>query len=181
MVGLVLLVASSGVIPFISPISSASATPLTESGSVGWSSEADWDNSTNESNVHHGVVPNTDQDDTDSVSLGESYNTPVGSDSLVGFYPLDEDSGSTAVDLAGTANNGTVSSSVRVDVEGVNDGSAYDLNGGDVNLGAPSELNFSGSSGISVFFRVKMDGNDLDGNGHWLIGRGSTSANDVSA
>lgn len=61
----------------------------------------DLDNALAEDGVVHESVGGTDHNDSSRVSQGHSYSSPVISTSLYHWYPLDEDSGTTATDIWG--------------------------------------------------------------------------------
>lgn len=72
-----------------------------------WDSAADWDAATSESGVEHESVAGTANDDASSVEQGYSYTEYQVTPDPVAHYPLQETSGSTANDVAGT-NDATI-------------------------------------------------------------------------
>jgi len=74
-------------------------------GTVTWETAADWDAAQSESGVVHESVANTDHDDDTIVKKGYAAGTPYRSTDLVAYYPLHEDSGTTANDLSGNSND----------------------------------------------------------------------------
>lgn len=66
-----------------------------------------WAESASESGAVHESVANTDHDNSAILKQGYQIANPYLSSSLVGYWPLQEDSGSTAYDFSGNNNDGT--------------------------------------------------------------------------
>lgn len=94
-----------------------------------WDTATEWDSATGEEGVVHESVTNSDHNDSTIVKQGYSVDAPYKSASLVGYWPLQEDTGTTAYDFAGT-NNGTVSGATQ-GATGVLGTSAYSFDGTD--------------------------------------------------
>jgi hypothetical protein len=118
--------------------------------SVSWSTASDWDNASSESGVVHEDVANTDHDDAGKVQLGYSYGSP--SSELDAWYPLHEDSGSTAYDVAGT-NDGAVQGSPTQGQTGILSTSSYSFDGIDDKIKQTKTL--SNQTHFSVAFWMK--------------------------
>lgn len=99
----------------------------------------DLDNATSESGVVHESVANTDHNDASNLKQGYSIESPYLSQNLVGYWPLQEDSGTTAYDFSGNANDGTTNGGVTVNQTGILGTSAYSFDGMDdyVDVGNP--------------------------------------------
>lgn len=95
-----------------------------------WDAVSDWDNATAESSVVHESTTNTDYSDAGEVRLGAPTSNRVGENSLIGHWLLQEDSGSTAHDFAGT-NDGSISGSPTLGATGLLGTSSYDFTGSD--------------------------------------------------
>lgn len=76
--------------------------------SFGDTTASDWDNAQAESFVHHEQPTATDWAASDIVELGLPTHDEGGT-ALEAYWPLDEDSGSTAHDVSGNSRDGTVS------------------------------------------------------------------------
>jgi hypothetical protein len=70
-----------------------------------WDTTTDWDSGTSAAGVVHEAVANTDHVDAGVVKQGYSVASPVPSSGLVGYWPLQEDSGGTAFDFSGVGNH----------------------------------------------------------------------------
>lgn len=105
-----------------------------------WETAADWDGAASESGVVHESVANTDHNDDTIVKQGYAIASPFLSADLVSYWPLDEDSGSTATDVAGTNDGATTGATVGV--TGILGTTAYSFDGTDdfVDLGNPHDL-----------------------------------------
>lgn len=88
-----------------------------------WETATDWDNAQSEDGVVHEAVTNTDHSDATIVKQGYRIASPYLSANLEGYWPLHEDSGSTAYDQVGT-NDGSVSGAT-VGVSGLLGTTAY--------------------------------------------------------
>lgn len=74
-----------------------------------WETQTDWDSATSENGVVHESVANVDHSDATLLKQGYSAASPFKSADLGAYYPLHEDSGSTAYDQSGNNNDGTIS------------------------------------------------------------------------
>lgn len=72
-----------------------------------WNTTTDWDSATQESGVVHENTSNTDFSAGSYVWKGYPAANPMFSSSLLNYYPLHEDSGTTAYDFSGNGNDGT--------------------------------------------------------------------------
>lgn len=102
----------------------------------------DLDASASEVGVVHESVANTDHDDANALKQGYPLASPLHATNLDGYWPLHEDSGTTANDFSGNGNDGTVSGATQ-GVTGILGTSAYDFDGADDFVGLPSMSNTS--------------------------------------
>ncbi|WP_440989179.1 PKD domain-containing protein [Haloarchaeobius baliensis] len=118
-----------------------------------WQTAADWDAATTESNVVH-----ADRGDHDAGAVQLGY--PTADTGLVAYYPVDENSGSTADDASG-GNDGTVDGATQ-GVPGILNTSAYSFDGVDDSVQAPTDLSSSlGTSGtVSAWIKTTQSGDD---------------------
>lgn len=149
-------------------------------GTLSWSTEADWDGAVSEDGVAHESVTNTDHSDAGSVLRGYSYANPYLSASLVGYWPLQEDTGSTAYDFGGT-NDGTLYDGVTQGVTSILETTGYSFdnsanrveisnqsaytNGGTGDLTAmawvrPHNISTDQSNDRNTFFIIRRSGTD---------------------
>lgn len=111
-----------------------------------WETASDWDTAQSESGVVHESVANTDHTDATILKQGYPYSSFNNiSPNPVAVWPLQEDSGSTAFDLAG-ANDGTINGptlgqsgllgTTAYSFDGVNDhvSTTYNLSEGDYTI-----------------------------------------------
>lgn len=106
--------------------------------SLSWNTSSDWDSVVSESRVVHESVANTDHSDAGALRKGYSYSDPLYSSSLVGYWPLDEDSGSTAYDVLGNNYEGTTHGGVNQGVSGISGTSSYGFDGSGTYVEYPS-------------------------------------------
>jgi hypothetical protein len=71
-----------------------------------WNTASDWDSATAESGVVHESVSNTDHNDDTVVKRGYPIASPIVSNGLIHYYPLQESSG-PAIDFAGNTDANT--------------------------------------------------------------------------
>lgn len=95
-----------------------------------WETATDWDNRQSESGVVHESVTNTDHNDDTIVKQGYSAASPLFQSDLKAYYPLHEDSGSTANDFSGNGNDGSITSGVTLGATGLLGTTAYNFAGG---------------------------------------------------
>lgn len=127
-----------------------------------WNTAAEWDGAASEAGVAHESVANTDHTDGTSIQQGYSYSTPFKSASLRMYHPMHEDSGTTANDISGNANDGTISGAT-VGVTGLLGSTAYSLDGTDDYVSFPSlGALFDGSNNFTVSAWVNADTNTGD-------------------
>lgn len=114
----------------------------------------DWDEEADSEGVVHQSVANTDHNDATKLKQGYDYqNFSEITPTPVACWPLHEDSGTTANDVAGT-NDGTYSGPT-LGQEGILGTTAPSFDGSDDYIDIPnniSGLDFSGSAAWSVFF-----------------------------
>lgn len=65
-----------------------------------------WDNIASSSGIVHENTSNTDQTDSTTVKIGYSLQEPLFDNNLIGYWPLQEDQGSTSYDFSSNSNNG---------------------------------------------------------------------------
>ncbi|QKQ98824.1 hypothetical protein GKQ38_04855 [Candidatus Nanohaloarchaea archaeon] len=75
--------------------------PAATASTVTWSDSSDWNNAVSDFGVVHESVTNTDHNDAGKLQKGYPIQNPVVSYGLVGYWPLQEDSGDTAYDFSG--------------------------------------------------------------------------------
>lgn len=119
-----------------------------------WSTAADWDAAVSESGVVHesfGDLPGAG-----TVQLGYPSSAP----NLEAYFPLDEDSGTTAADVTGNGYDGTIDSAT-LGQTGINGSTCFDFNGTDGHVtigGRPVDL----SQAFTFSARVYFDSLDSD-------------------
>lgn len=94
-----------------------------------WATDIAWDNAQSESLVHHEQPAGTDWAAADTVELGYPSHDGGGA-ALEGYWPLDEDSGSTANDVSGNGHDGSVSGATLGE-PGILGTTAYSFDGTD--------------------------------------------------
>lgn len=138
---------------------------------VDWSSSADWDGGQSDGGdtsgagfVHHEQPTGTDWSGADVVEKGYPSSDQGGSD-LVAYWPLDEDSGSTANDVTSNANDGTITGATTgvAAVLGTT-GYSFAAAGDEVAVPNDASLNFTGN--FSVSFWLNFDGISNTGGGN---------------
>ncbi len=126
------------------------ATPTPSPESVTWERSADWDASTARSRLIH---EDYGDHNASSVELGYEPTGPVA------FWPLDEDGGSTATDIAG-GNDGTVEGPI-LGGQGIVGTTSYDFDGTDDYVGDATDLAALRTTGsISTWIRTTQSGDD---------------------
>lgn len=116
-----------------------------------WSSGSDWDSSQSEQGVYHDSWSSTDHDDAGTVRHGYSIDNAFLSSDLAGYYPLQEDSGSTISGFwggsDGTANGGTPNQT------GIGSNSSWYFDGSGDNADLPIGSSvFQGNYTITVWY-----------------------------
>lgn len=127
---------------FLQAVSEAGAT-------LTWETAADWDGAASESGVAHESVANTDHNDATIIKQGYSVESPLRSVDLVGYWPLHEDSGSTANDFSGNNNDGTINGPA-VGVTGPLGTTGYSYDGVDDIVSVPGLFNDGESFSIAA-------------------------------
>lgn len=114
----------------IEPIGDIAAPSLTENvaGNLTWETATDWDNAVSESGVVHESVTNTDHNDATIVKQGYQLASPTPSTGLLGYWPLHEDSGSTANDVSVNNQDGTINGAT-VNVSAILGTTGYSFDG----------------------------------------------------
>lgn len=135
-------------------ISSATATPPTEPELLNWNNSSDWDNAVSESGVAHEDVSNTDHNNAGVIQKGYSISENSNQAETVSYFPLHENSGSTAFDFARTS-DGSVSGPNQ-GVTGLVGTSAYSFDSTDDTVNFGSSL--GGYSEMTWTLWVKWDG-----------------------
>lgn len=88
----------------IGDIANAAVTDNSPGGStLSWSTASDWDSAQSESGTVHESVTNTDYNDESTIEHGYSIENASG---LLAYYPLQEQSGTTAYEASGNEQNG---------------------------------------------------------------------------
>jgi len=130
-------------------------TVSTSSSSVSWETATDWDSAQSESYVHHEQPASTDWAAADTVELG--YDT--GGASLQAYFPLDEESGSTATDVSGNSNDGTYNGPTLAATTGILGADTPSFDGTDDYVEYPTiGIDYSGSSDWTTSLWVSLSG-----------------------
>ncbi|MFB6192945.1 MAG: LamG domain-containing protein [Candidatus Nanohaloarchaea archaeon] len=157
----------------ISTSSDTAATPKANSvqlKNVGtWETAAEWDSAQSESGVVHESVSNTSNNDASGVKKGYSISSPLYSSSLIGYWPLQEGSGSTAYDFSGNNNDGTVNGSPVAGGTGPLGVSSYSFDGSTDYISLPFRP--SGQTAFTVSAWIKLNTHKL--NRIWMHGKDS--------
>lgn len=132
--------------------------------SLDWATATDWDRSVRNYGTVHESVANTDHNDDTIVKQGHSAESPIATPWA--YWPFHEDSGSTANDVSGNANDGTISG-VTVGNSAVLGTTYYSFDGVDDYVNIPSVPSPSAYS-VAVWFRSNV-GTAGDGDTHRLI------------
>lgn len=115
-----------------------------------WETATDWDSAQSESGVVHESVTNTDHNDATIVKRGYSVADPLYTGDLVGYWPLQEDSGSTAYDFSGNNNDGTINGAT-VNDRGILGTSGYLFDGTNPDsVSIPQAPNVGGSNNRTI-------------------------------
>lgn len=114
-----------------------------------WDTATEWDNAVSEEGAVHESTTNTDHNDATIVKQGYPAATPLFSASLNNYYPLHEDSGTTAYDFAGTTNGSIVGATVGQ--TGILGTTAYSIDGTDDEVDLGSVQLVSGDFTIAVW------------------------------
>lgn len=122
---------------------------------VTWETATDWDNTQSEDGVVHEAVANTDHDDDGVVKKGYSHTSPLFSSNLVGYWPLNEDSGSTAYDFSGNGYDGTLNGPT-VGQTGLLGTSTYSFDGADDYISIPTVNEPGNTDRITMVVWVNM-------------------------
>lgn len=135
-----------------------------------WESVADWTAGTNERTVTDDVGDR----EADTVRLGY----PATDDGLVGYWPLDETSGNTAIDYSGLDNNGTHQNDPTLGAEGILSSTSYQFDGVSEHITIPHDesLEMSDDDAVSVSMWVNQN-QDLDREWTALLQKSDTAFN----
>lgn len=131
---------------------------------VTWETATDWDAAQSEQGVVHEAVTNTDHDDATIIKQGYSASSPFKSADLIRYYPLHEDSGSTANDFGGN-NDGTISGDPVLGSTGLLGTTAYVLDG----VGDEIEAADTSPSNVTVVVWLKPDFANFSHTGAWVV------------
>lgn len=115
-----------------------------------------WDESASESGVVHQSTADTDHNDATILQQGYDYSSPLQSANLLGYWPLHEDSGSTANDISGNNNNGTVSGAT-LGQTGILGTTAYSFDGTDDEVDTGLDSSVEGLYNISITAWVNLN------------------------
>lgn len=121
-------------------------------GRLTWTTAGDWDRAATQTRVIHQTYGDHRGD---RVELGY----PTRDDGLVGFWALDEDSGSTAFDQSGTGNNGSHEGDPTLSEPGLFSTSSYEFDGTDDYVRVPDDdsLEVADSQAVTVSAWVKKN------------------------
>lgn len=119
------------------------------------STASDWDTNQSETGVRHEDDTNLDGAAADVIEKGYA-GYDEGGTSLLTWYPMDEDSGTTMYDLSGNANDGTINGAT-VGVTGTVGTTAYNFDGTDDYCTFPETTTFAPSNPWTVFLWVNLD------------------------
>lgn len=122
--------------------------------SLSWETASDWDNAVSESGVAHESVSNTDHNDDTTVLKGYSYASPPNSANLLGYWPLHEDSGSTAYDISGNGNDGSINGPT-IGQTGILGSTAYDFDGTDDEVDLGSAISSLSSFTVEAWMKTR--------------------------
>ncbi|NCC23366.1 MAG: DUF1566 domain-containing protein, partial [Alphaproteobacteria bacterium] len=112
-------------------------------------------------------------DGTNWVAMGREASAPTGpTDGLVGWWKLDETSGTTAADSSGNGNDGTMSGGLDAGSDSVPGrvGTALDFDGTDDRILAANESNFD-FDGVSPFSVATWVRYDAGGSWYYLVSK----------
>lgn len=94
----------SGTTPVMAtPLASESTTPLI----ISWKAGSDWDDFNTQSGVVHESTQYSDYNDAGLLQQGYPLQAPLFQNACIGFFPLHEDSGTTAYDYSQIGATGT--------------------------------------------------------------------------
>jgi len=130
-------------------------TASTSTSSVSWETATDWDSAQSESYVHHEQPASTDWAAAETVELGHDTDGA----SLQAYFPLDEDSGSTATDVSGNSNDGTYNGPTLAAATGILGADVPSFDGTDDYVEYPPiGIDYSGSSDWTTSLWVYLSG-----------------------
>jgi PKD repeat protein len=135
--------------------------------SASWSTTGDWDGAVSESGVVHESFG--DRAAT-AVRLGYPSDGRWGP-TPVAYWPLDEDAGSTAADVTGNGNDGTVQSATQ-GATGALESTAYGFDdaSNDHVTGATDVTALSETGSLAVWIRTTQTGDDTNGQAPGITG-----------
>lgn len=123
---------------------------------VSFDADTDWDGAVSESGVVHESVANTDHVDAGVVKRGYSVASPTPSVGLAGYWPLQEDTGSTAYDFSGRENHATISGAMQGQ-PGLLSTTAYSFDGVDDYLSVSSDTAWAGIRDWTIAFWARFE------------------------
>lgn len=136
-----------------------------------WETAADWDAAQSETGVHHEQPAGTDWAASDTVEKGyggsdwTAWSIPT--PSL--YWPLDEDSGTTATDVSGNGRDGTINGATVGNAGGVCGTTYFSFDGVDDGVDSSYEAP-SGNRTLAAWFRTS---HNFGGNGVIIEGGGA--------
>ena len=106
-----------------------------ERKTITWSVNEDWVQSTTADGVVYEDTPNTDHTNADTVKRGYAIADPTPANPFM-YYPMHENSGSTAYDFGTNDTNAEIGGGVNTGVTGLIDTTAYEFNSEYVTVGS---------------------------------------------
>jgi len=137
--------------------------------SIIWDTQSDWDNSQSESaNIVHESFGAIDLLATE-LKKGYSMSSPYKSSNLVGFWPLQEDSGTEVNDISGNSHDATSYNGVSPGQPRFLETSSYFFDASGTYVETDNDFPVSGSSArtISVWFKTSKDSGWYQSNNQW--------------
>jgi hypothetical protein len=129
-----------------------------------------WDEVATERGVVHESVANTDHDDAAIHKQGYRIANPYLSADLQGYWPLQEDSGSTAYDFSGNNNGGSITGA-SINQTGLVGTSAYSFDGTDDFVGC-GDIGLNQDEGFTYSTWIKTTVSDGD---QYVISEGNSA------
>lgn len=114
---------------------------------VSWNS-VDLDLAASEEGIVHEDTLNTDHTNASTVKQGYPVDNPVPSNGLVGYWPLQEDDGTTINDFSGNGNNGNINGG-SLEQSGLLSTTSFDSTGGGATIPNSSSLQVTGDLTIT--------------------------------
>jgi len=148
---------------------------------LAWETASDWDAAQSESGVVHESVSNTDHSDASVVKQGQSVSNPYLDANLVGYWPLHEDSGSTAYGFGSVGNNGSAQGDPTVNATGTRGTTGWNLDGSGTphdHISVPHASSYAQTGTVSVELWVDWNGANSADNAQGLISKAGSDAAD---